>query len=225
MDSYDYGDILKEISNHAKELHPQHCREAACIITVIFNVIVFCFGIIGNGAVIWITGFKMKKSVNTTWYLSLALSDLIFCTTLPFTIDSTVKNSWNFGLFMCKFTAFVMTLNMYSSIFILVIISVDRCITVKFPTWAQNQRTVQKVSLVVVLAWLMSSLLSIPSAKFREINNATTVICYNNSEGHQKTVVFICFTFGLLIPFLTIFICYSIFEQTRCPNSPSPTRS
>ncbi|KAI2645751.1 Chemokine-like receptor 1 [Labeo rohita] len=77
---------------------------------------------------------------------------------------------------MCKFTASVMTLNMYSSIFILVIISVDRCIT----------------------------------AKFRETKNATTVICYNNFEGHHKTVVFIRFTFGFLIPFLTIFICYSI---------------
>ncbi|KAI2644113.1 chemokine-like receptor 1 [Labeo rohita] len=152
----------------------------------------------------------MKKSVNTTWYLSLALSDFIFCTTLPFTIDSTVKNSWNFGLFMCKFTAFVMTLNMYSSIFILVIIIVDRCITVKFPVWAQNQRTVQKASLVVVLAWFMSSLLSIPSAKFGEIYNASTVICYQDYEDHHKTIVFIRFTFGFLIPFLTIFICYSI---------------
>ncbi|KAL0193775.1 hypothetical protein M9458_012071 [Cirrhinus mrigala] len=215
-DIYDYGDVLNDITNITKEeqayveLHSQHCSEAACVITVTFNVIIFLLGIIGNGAVIWITGFKMKKSVNTTWYLSLALSDFIFCATLPFTMDYIVKNNWNFGLFMCKFTAFVMSLNMYSSIFILVIISVDRCITVKFPVWAQNQRTVRKASLVVVLAWLVSSLLSIPPAKFREIKNATTVKCYNNFEGHHKTVVFTRFTFGFLIPFLTIFTCYSI---------------
>ncbi|RXN30012.1 chemokine-like receptor 1 [Labeo rohita] len=226
-DSYNYGDILEVLSNQTKEepshveLHPQHCREAACVITVIFNVIIFLLGLTGNGAVIWITGFKMKKSVNTTWYLSLALSDFIFCTTLPFTMDYIVKNSWNFGLFMCKFTAFVMTLNMYSSIFILVIISVDRCITVKFPVWAQNQRTVQKASLVVVLAWLVSSLLSIPSAKFRETKNATTVICYNNFEGHHKTVVFTRFTFGFLIPFLTIFTCYSILIRKLRANQMS----
>ncbi|XP_073697339.1 chemerin-like receptor 1 [Garra rufa] len=223
---YDYGDVLEEIVSHTKnkshvDLHPQHCREAACVITVIFNVIIFLLGITGNGAVIWITGFKMKKSVNTTWYLSLALSDFIFCATLPFTIDYIVKKSWIFGLFMCKFTAFVMTLNMYSSIFILVIISVDRCITVKFPVWAQNQRTVQKASLVVVLAWFVSSLLSIPHAKFRDITNATTVKCYNNYEGHHKTVVFIRLTFGFLIPFLTIFICYSILICTLRANQMS----
>ncbi|XP_016409371.1 chemokine-like receptor 1 [Sinocyclocheilus rhinocerous] len=193
-----------------EDLHPGYCREAACVITVIFNVIIFLLGITGNGAVIWITGFKMKKSVNTTWYLSLVLSDLIFCATLPFTIDNIVKNSWIFGLFLCKFNAFVMTLNMYSSIFILVIISVDRCITVKFPVWAQNQRTVQKASLVVVLAWFVSSLLSIPSAKFREIQNESTEKCYSKYGDHHKTVVFMRFTFGFLIPFLTIFTCYTI---------------
>uniref|UniRef100_A0A8C2A298 Chemerin chemokine-like receptor 1 n=1 Tax=Cyprinus carpio TaxID=7962 RepID=A0A8C2A298_CYPCA len=210
-----YLQALTGVSNSKEEqLHedsnPGYCREAACVITVIFNVIIFLLGITGNGAVIWITGFKMKKSVNTTWYLSLALSDFIFCATLPFTIDNIVKNNWIFGLFLCKFNAFVMTLNMYSSIFILVIISVDRCITVKFPVWAQNRRTVQKASLVVVLAWFVSSLLSIPSVKFREILNKSPEECYAKYEDHHKTVVFVRFTFGFLIPFLTIFTCYAI---------------
>ncbi len=212
----DYYDDSLEVfygDSHEKEehLHPGYCREAACVITVIFIVIIFLLGIIGNGAVIWITGFKMKKSVNTTWYLSLAVSDFIFCATLPFTIDYLMKNSWNFGLFMCKFDGFVMDLNMYSSIFILVIISVDHCITVRFPVWAQNQCTVKKASIVVVLAWIVSSLLSIPSAKFREIINIRSIdMCYSDYENHHKTVVFMRFTFGLLIPFLTIFTCYSI---------------
>uniref|UniRef100_A0A673J8C3 Chemokine-like receptor 1 n=1 Tax=Sinocyclocheilus rhinocerous TaxID=307959 RepID=A0A673J8C3_9TELE len=223
---YYYYDLQElAVDSHAKEeqlhedLHLGYCREAACVITVIFNVIIFLLGIIGNGAVIWITGFKMKKSVNTTWYLSLALSDFIFCATLPFTVDYMVKNSWIFGPFMCKFNAFVMTLNMYSSIFILVIISVDRCITVKFPVWAQNQRTVQKASVVVMLAWFVSSLLSIPSAKFREIMNID--ICYSNYENHHKTVVFMRFTFGFLIPFLTIFTCYSILIRKLRANQMS----
>uniref|UniRef100_A0A8C2HVV5 G-protein coupled receptors family 1 profile domain-containing protein n=1 Tax=Cyprinus carpio TaxID=7962 RepID=A0A8C2HVV5_CYPCA len=218
---YDLDDLSGDSKAKVEE-HLGYCREAACIITVIFNVIIFLLGIIGNGAVIWITGFKMKKSVNTTWYLSLALSDFIFCATLPFTIDYMMKKSWIFGLFMCKFNSFVMTLNMYSSIFILVIISVDRCITVKFPVWAQNQRTVQKASVVVMLVWFMSSLLSIPPAKFREIHNEDSKdICYANYENHHKTVVFMRFTFGFLIPFLIIFTCYSILIRKLRANQMS----
>ncbi|XP_058650086.1 chemerin-like receptor 1 [Onychostoma macrolepis] len=205
-DTYSYS-----YEDYGEHVHPGYCRGAACVITVIFNVIIFLLGIIGNGAVIWITGFKMKKSVSSTWYLSLALSDFIFCATLPFTIDYIVKNSWNSGLFMCKLNGFVMPLNMYSSIFILVIISVHRCITVKFPVWAQNQSTVKKASIVVVLAWIVSCLLSIPSAKFRKIITiGSTDICYSDYENHHKTVVSMQFTFGLLIPFLTIFTCYCI---------------
>ncbi|XP_026117206.1 chemokine-like receptor 1 [Carassius auratus] len=209
---YDYDYYIPTLTKVQlqEDLHPGYCREAACVITVISNVIIFLLGITGNGAVIWITGFKMKKSVNSTWYLSLALSDFFFCATLPFTIDYLIKDSWSFGLFLCKFNSFAMTLNMYSSIFILVIISVDRCISVRFPVWAQNKRTVKKASLVVVLAWFVSSLLSIPSAKFREILNESPEICYNNYEDHHKTVVFMRFNFGFLIPFLTIFICYTI---------------
>ncbi|XP_052412236.1 chemerin-like receptor 1 [Carassius gibelio] len=211
------------VASTDEDVHLGYCREAACIIMVIFNVIIFLLGIIGNGAVIWITGFKMKKSVNTTWYLSLALSDFIFCATLPFTIDYILKGSWIFGLFMCKFNSFVMTLNMYSSIFILVIISVDRCITVKFPVWAQNQRTVQKASVVVLLVWFVSSLLSIPPAKFRDItNDGSKDKCYNNYEkNHHTIVVFMRFTFGFLIPFLTIFTCYSILIRKLRTNQMS----
>jgi len=214
-----YSDIMEELTNvnvseeNAASVHlpAGYCREAGCVFTVIFNVIIFLLGIIGNGAVIWITGFKMKKSVNTTWYLSLALSDFIFCATLPVLISYIVTASWTFGLFMCKFNSFVMTLNMYSSIFILVIISVDRCITVKFPVWAQNQRTAKKASLAVVMAWFVSALLSIPSAKFRDtVNHSSTIICYSNYEHHHGTVVYMRFTFGFLIPFLTISTGYSI---------------
>ncbi|CAB1322041.1 unnamed protein product [Coregonus sp. 'balchen'] len=48
---------------------------------------------------------KMKKMVNTTWYLSLAVSDVIFFACLHFNIY-TVTKEWIFGLFMCKFTSF-----------------------------------------------------------------------------------------------------------------------
>ncbi len=219
---YDLENLTGDIHGNEEHLHPGYCREAACVIPVIFNVIIFLLGIIGNGAVIWITGFKMKKSVNTTWYLSLALSDFIYCATLPFSIDYIVKDSWNFGLFMCKFDGFVVTLNIYSSIFILAIISVDRCITVKFPVWAQNQRTVKKASIAVVLAWIVSALLSIPAAKFREIvTSRSTDICYSDYENHHKTIVLMRFTFGLLIPFLTIFTCYFILIRTLRANQMS----
>ncbi|XP_051513074.1 chemerin-like receptor 1 [Myxocyprinus asiaticus] len=175
----------------------------------ILNVIIFLLGITGNGAVIWIAGFKMK-SVNTTWYLSLALSDFTFCSIIPFVIVTTVINNWIFGLFMCKFTSFAMFLIMYSSIFI--VMSVDRCVTGKFPVWAQNQRTVTKASAGVVLVCFMSALLSIPAFRFRDIHNLTSklIICFTNYEHHHTTVLLIRFILGFFYSIPNICICYSI---------------
>ncbi|KAK3538360.1 hypothetical protein QTP86_000554 [Hemibagrus guttatus] len=142
--------------NESHSVHHSCFEEIPCMLLLVVNVIIILLGIVGNGVVIWIAGFKMKKTVNTTWYLSLAISDFIFCATLPFNTFYIVTSDWTFGLFMCRFTSFVMFLNMFSSIFLLVIISVDRCIAVMFPVWAQNQRTIRKASLIVLLAWVLA---------------------------------------------------------------------
>ncbi|GLD53970.1 chemokine-like receptor 1 [Lates japonicus] len=156
----------------------------------------------------------MKKTVNTTWYLSLAVSDFVFCAFLPFSITNMVMEDWIFGLFMCKFTSSVMFLNMFSSIFLLVIISVDRCISVMFPVWAQNQRTVKKASVVVVIAWILAIGLSIPSAIFRDVKtHMGRTLCFNNYTLHQHSHMIVAwsrFFAGFVAPFIIIIICYSI---------------
>ncbi|XP_017269212.1 chemokine-like receptor 1 [Kryptolebias marmoratus] len=189
-------------------------HEGLCVILTVVTVVIFLLGFFGNSLVIWISGFKMKKTVNTTWYLSLAISDFLFCTFLPINITYTVMEEWIFGFFMCKFNTFVMFLNMFSSIFLLVIISVDRCVSVVFPVWAQNHRTVQKASLAVIFAWLLAIGLSIPSIIFREIgHHENRTICFNNYTSNPNLHPIIAvsrFIAGFFLPFLVIIICYSI---------------
>ncbi|KAI5091346.1 chemokine-like receptor 1 [Silurus meridionalis] len=185
--------------------------EILCMLLLAANVIIIVLGVVGNGVVIWIAGFKMKKTINTTWYLSLAISDFIFCATLPFNTFYIATEDWIFGHFMCRLTSFVMFLNMFSSIFLLVIISMDRCIAVMFPVWAQNQRTIKKASLIVLLAWVLSVSLSMPSAIFRDVqHHLDRTRCHNNYfiiDSH-KYIAICRFISGFLIPFLFIMVCY-----------------
>ncbi|KAJ8000924.1 hypothetical protein DPEC_G00185430 [Dallia pectoralis] len=186
--------------------------EVSCVFYLVINVLIFLLGVLGNGLVIWIAGLKMKKTVYTTWYLSLAASDFILCLFLPFNVVYAVTKDWTFGLFLCKFNSFVMFTNMFSSIFVLAAISVDRCALVVFPVWAQNHRTIGKACGVLVLAWVASLALSFPSAVYR---NVTTFLgktmCYNNyTDQHtHKTVAVSRFFCGFAVPFLVIFLCYS----------------
>ncbi|XP_076007124.1 chemokine-like receptor 1 [Genypterus blacodes] len=223
--TYNYDDYNDNHTFHDEPVfkHKSRCSEdISCAAVVVATVLIFLLGFLGNGLVIWISGFKMKRTVNTTWYLSLAISDFIFCACLPFSISNTVMDEWIFGLVMCKVTSFVMFLNMLSSIFLLVIISVDRCVSVVFPVWAQNQRTVNKATAAVSIAWVLAVGLSIPAVVFRDVSNHLgKTSCVTNYTSHpygHMTVAVSRFIGGFVVPFFLIIICYSIIIVKLCTN-------
>lgn len=180
---------------------------------VAINIIISVIGLGGNSLVIWICGWKMKRTVFTTWYISLAISDFLFCAFLPLEVFYMITLHWPFGLVLCKLTSSALFLNMYSSVFLLVLISADRCIMVLFPVWAHNQRTVLKAVGVVLLMWLFSALLTLPSSIFRQVAiHGSVTQCYADYRHHSrhKAVVLTRFICGFLVPFLMIVFCCTV---------------
>ncbi|XP_071766482.1 chemerin-like receptor 1 [Centroberyx gerrardi] len=180
---------------------------------VAINVIISVIGLGGNGMVIWITGWKMKRTVHTTWYISLAISDFLFCACLPLEIVYVVTSHWPFGQVLCKLISSALFLNMYSSVFLLVLISTDRCVMVSFPVWSQNHRTVRKASGVVVLMWVLSAVLTVPALVYRQTKvHGSVTQCYTDymSLSRHKAVALTRFICGFVIPFLIIVFCCSV---------------
>ncbi|XP_063753117.1 chemokine-like receptor 1 [Eleginops maclovinus] len=231
---YDYRDALNDSAQEENPFqHKTTCtKEVLCVFVLVVSVFIFLLGFFGNALVIWISGFKMKKTVNTTWYLSLAISDFVFCASLPFSITNMVMEEWVFGRFMCKFISSVMFLNMFSSIFLLVVISIDRCVSVVFPVWAQNHRTVNKASVVVCISWFLAATLSLPSLIFRDVgSHLGRTLCYNNytsSQYSHKIIAVTRFFTGFVVPFIIIIICYSIISlrlrNNRMTKSAKPLK-
>uniref|UniRef100_A0A3P8Y5P1 G-protein coupled receptors family 1 profile domain-containing protein n=1 Tax=Esox lucius TaxID=8010 RepID=A0A3P8Y5P1_ESOLU len=201
--NYTYDNVTGNGEVAAFQTHTTCFPEVSCVFYLVVNLLIFLFGVLGNGLVIWIAGLKMKRTVSTTWYLSLAMSDFILCLFLPFN----------------TFNSFVLFINMFSSIFILAVISVDRCVLVVFAVWAQNNHTNGKSFVVVFLAWVSSVALSLPSAVFRDVKtHLGRSLCYNNYSGQlsHKTIAVSRFIGGFEMPFLIIFFCYStIIVQLR----------
>ncbi|XP_033983751.1 chemokine-like receptor 1 [Trematomus bernacchii] len=173
------------------------------ITSLVIYCLIFAFGTIGNSLVIYVTGCRMKRTVNSVWFLNLALADFLFSTFLIFTIISTSQgNRWMFGRVLCKLKTFVIVVNMFASIFLLTAISVDRCLSIWLVVWAQNNRTVGKTQIICVIIWITAGVCSAPYAHFREVwPHGGKIICYP-----KQTWILDIFRFvmGFLIPFLVI---------------------
>ncbi|XP_076593657.1 chemerin-like receptor 1 [Chaetodon auriga] len=181
--------------------------------SLILCCVIFVVGILGNGLVIYVTGFRMKRTVNSVWFLNLALADFLFTAFLIFTIISLSNHhEWHFGYLMCKLNSLVSSINMFASIFLLTAISLDRCLSIWVVVWAQNKRTVRKAQFISAFIWLIALVCSTPYATFRDLvmQRNKTYCGYSTSMTQERTLILRIFRFvvGFVIPFLVIFVSY-----------------
>ncbi|KAL1261091.1 hypothetical protein QQF64_008918 [Cirrhinus molitorella] len=176
------------------------------IFSIIIYFVVFALGTVGNGLVIYVTGYKMKTTVNSIWFLNLAIADFIFILIIILYIVNAFNKVWLFGDFMCKFVSFVTVLNMFASIFLLTAISLDRCLSTWVIVWAQNKRTLVKARIICILMWVLSIGCSIPFVMHRSgENHHCAYVCPYDII---KSLFIYRFIVGFLIPFLIIASSY-----------------
>uniref|UniRef100_A0A8C6SKB7 Si:dkey-117a8.4 n=1 Tax=Neogobius melanostomus TaxID=47308 RepID=A0A8C6SKB7_9GOBI len=183
------------------------------MLSLVLYCVIFVVGTLGNGLVIYVTGFKMKRTVNSVWFLNLALADFLFTTFLIFPIISvSQEHRWIVGRVMCKLNTFVTVVNLFASVLILLAISVDRCLATRVVVWAQNKRTVPKAKVLCLVIWIIAMSCSVPYATFRDIieHENITYCVYSKQRTNEIHVILTLFRFtvGFLIPFVGISVSY-----------------
>ncbi|KAL8219444.1 UNVERIFIED_CONTAM: hypothetical protein K2H54_024701 [Gekko kuhli] len=187
------------------------------IFSMVIYSLAFVLGVIGNGLVIFITGFHMKRTVNTVWFLNLAVADFTFTLFLPLSIAYLALGfHWPFGEAMCKLNSTMAFINLYASVYLLMVISIDRCISVLRPVWAQNHRNHRCASFVAFGVWVLALVLSLPNIHFRKTAwNGDVINCYTKYNHDEiqafvthRAMIILRFIFGFVIPFPVIIICY-----------------
>ncbi|OCT56969.1 hypothetical protein XELAEV_18004152mg [Xenopus laevis] len=200
-----------------------------------FCIIISILGIVGNGLVIWVTGFKMKKTMTTTWFLNLAIADFSFCLFLPLKfIDVELWVAQPLDWILCKFRYFIQYINMYTSVLFLTVISIDRCICVLYPIWSKSHRSSRLAAIISVIIWILSIALSSPYFIFSDISNDDSIFyCINSKtpwtnlteldyetldliDEAASVTEFVC---AFLIPFFIIVICYGLIAFKLRKNS------
>ncbi|MBN3313112.1 CCR3 protein, partial [Atractosteus spatula] len=158
------------------------------------------------------------KKVTNIFILNLAISDLVFASSLPFWVVYH-SHHWIFGSFMCKLISGVYFIGVYSSLIFLTVMSVDRYLTV-----------VHSVSIALrkraLCAWSSSAVIwtITIAASIKEMVISDTVltqdkdifICEEVQTGITPDLVGYCLqiVFLFLLPFLIIVFCYCSILKT-----------
>ncbi|NXT68246.1 C3AR protein, partial [Chaetops frenatus] len=174
--------MLQDLGNISSQEQAAVYYASESIISIVIFIIVFIIGIPGNGLVIWVAGLKMKRSVNTVWFINLAVADIMCCLSLPFSIvHLALHEHWPYGWFLCKVIPSVLIFTMFTSVFLLMAISIDRCLLVMKPVWCQNHRTVKFISLICSGIWMVAFIFCCPVFYYRETStyNGKTTCGYH----------------------------------------------
>ncbi|XP_032902907.1 proteinase-activated receptor 3-like [Amblyraja radiata] len=196
--------------------------------------LVFAVGLPANALGLWIMATKIRKLPSTVFLINLTTADLLLMLILPFKISYHLQgNNWVFGEALCRtMTAFFYG-NMYCSILLLTVISVDRYCALVHPFTSRQFRDNVFAACVCSAIWVITLLLVLPflfvEQQLRPHNlNITT--CHDVLLQDQQTGFFFRYfaslvVVGFLIPCCVTLFCYGSVIKTLMANKKSYTRA
>ncbi|KAM4675342.1 P2Y purinoceptor 11 [Discoglossus pictus] len=137
-------------------------------------VVEFFLAVLGNGFAIWLLGLvgPKKRHAGIIFSLNLAVSDLSYALTLPLLAAYYfMGKNWIFGFALCKVERFLFNCNLYSSIFFITCISVNRCLGVVFPFYTRGKVEGKHAKIVSVGVWLVVAAISSPVFAFSTLES------------------------------------------------------
>ncbi|XP_053101946.1 mas-related G-protein coupled receptor member H-like [Hemicordylus capensis] len=167
----------KSDNDTSRRESPEIYRGSIEIFLTIFICVICTFGLAGNGIVIWLLGFRIKRNPFTTYILNLAVADFgLLLILVLWIILHTVLQS-NISMTGLYFSLFFIAIYVIGHL-LLTAISVDRCVSVLCPIWYRCHRPPHCSTFICVVIWVLSFAFNgIPtillSGNFTELANFT----------------------------------------------------
>ncbi|NXO49463.1 OPRM protein, partial [Aramus guarauna] len=187
----------------------------AIAIMALYSV-VCVVGLFGNFLVMYvIVRYTKMKTATNIYIFNLALADALATSTLPFQSVNYLMGTWPFGTILCKIVISIDYYNMFTSIFTLCTMSVDRYVAVCHPVKALDFRTPRNAKIVNVCNWILSSAIGLPvmfmaTTKYRH-GSIDCTLTFSHPAWYWENLLKICvFIFAFIMPVLIITVCYGL---------------
>ncbi|XP_029537267.2 lysophosphatidic acid receptor 6-like [Oncorhynchus nerka] len=150
------------------------CDSKVCYIQWIVYVPTFMVGLPLNLAALWLLLFRMRRWTESTVYLSsLIINDSLLIFSLPFKMYA-YEHNWGLSMGFCTFLESLVFVNIYGSIILIVCISGDRYVYLRFPINGKRLHSPRKAALVCLAVWVMVFAFTTPVYELHNKNNNDT---------------------------------------------------
>ncbi|KAK5915086.1 hypothetical protein CesoFtcFv8_000715 [Champsocephalus esox] len=193
------------------EMAPEEFDGGIVVVCVILGLS-FLIGAPGNLLVIWTILRHVKQRSHTVLLiLHLAVADLLVLITLPLWIYS-LAHYWVFGEAFCKAMVFMINACMYSSVFFITLMSVERFVAVRYPFASAGWKRKKALDKVLLVLWTAAFLFSIPVIPTQVVGTDSgeehCLYRLYTSAAQELGCVLLETLVGYIIPFFILVVCY-----------------
>ncbi|XP_038606154.1 B1 bradykinin receptor [Tachyglossus aculeatus] len=196
-------------------------------------IVIFFFGLVGNIFVLAVFLLHRNRLTVAEIYLAnLAAADLIFVISLPVWAKN-IKNefNWPFGESVCRGINGLIKANLFTSIFLVVAISMDRYWALVHTITCRKKRSRRRAQTICAVIWFAGGLLSIPTMVFRtvkyfpELNISACILDFPSPSWNNYKIILLSVV-GFVLPLLAIvFFNYQILTSLWGREDPKLKRS
>ncbi|XP_041732752.1 lysophosphatidic acid receptor 6-like [Coregonus clupeaformis] len=155
------------------------CERDVCYIQWIVYVPTFLVGFPLNLAALWLLLFRIRRWTESTVYLSsLIINNSLLIFSLPFKMYAYGR-TWGLSMGFCTFLESLVFVNIYGSIILIVCISGDRYVSLRFPFNGKRLRSPRKAAMVCLAVWVTVFAFTMP---VYELHNKNTTSLHNGNE-------------------------------------------
>uniref|UniRef100_A0A8C7Y6Y3 B2 bradykinin receptor n=1 Tax=Oryzias sinensis TaxID=183150 RepID=A0A8C7Y6Y3_9TELE len=180
--------------------------------------LVFTFSLLGlffNSFVLAVfAAYRDRLTVAEIYLSNLALADFALLCCLPFWAMNIINRfNWPYGDALCKIVNSIIIMNFYTSIYTLVMISIDRYLALVKTMKARLLRRTLYAKIICVILWLLALLLSTPyivhrKVKFiEEYGTISCVLDYSHGSPWKLAHQTVMNVAGFVLPVLVIVFC------------------
>ncbi|XP_042310205.1 G-protein coupled receptor 182 [Sceloporus undulatus] len=194
----------------------------------VLYLIIFVVGLVENLLVIWVNWqTRSHKNLVNLYIFNMAIADLGVILSLPvWMLEVMLDYTWLWGDFLCRFTHYFYFANMYSSIYFLTCLSVDRYVSLTTSShfWHKHQHLVRRIACCCI--WAFAAIVPLPEVAHMELTDTTEPFCFfmaplETYSAWALTLTLLTLFIGFLIPF-SVMAVFNILTARHIRSSNKP---